>query len=245
MASFIAAASSRSSHGISMIPFFIYYSMFGFQRIGDLIWAAGDMRCRGFLLGGTAGRTTLAGEGLQHRPGLAALVAEHQRPAGIPPRQQPVQLLRRQNLWRVQPPGLLGGLDGDRLQARHIGVVGVGAAGDRQPHPPGPQFRRLLDNCFQPPPLDQCDDQVQVRPEVLRPQLLLQPQPAAALGHLHQPRRPFPVAAVEQRHHIAHRLPHHRGEVPGLVRRGGDLGGHGQGVGNEKPDHDAEVSVYR
>jgi pyruvate dehydrogenase E1 component len=75
MASFIAAGSSRSSHGISMIPFFIYYSMFGFQRIGDLIWAAGDMRCRGFLLGGTAGRTTLAGEGLQHQDGNSHLNA--------------------------------------------------------------------------------------------------------------------------------------------------------------------------
>ncbi len=69
MASFIAAATAHSSHGVPMIPFFIYYSMFGFQRIGDLIWAAGDMRCRGFLLGGTAGRTTLAGEGLQHQDG--------------------------------------------------------------------------------------------------------------------------------------------------------------------------------
>ena len=75
MSSFIAAGSSRSSHGVSMIPFFIYYSMFGFQRIGDLIWAAGDMRCRGFLLGGTAGRTTLAGEGLQHQDGNSLLYA--------------------------------------------------------------------------------------------------------------------------------------------------------------------------
>ena len=75
MASYIAAGTSHSSHGISMIPFFIYYSMFGFQRIGDLIWAAGDMRCRGFLLGGTAGRTTLAGEGLQHQDGNSHLYA--------------------------------------------------------------------------------------------------------------------------------------------------------------------------
>ncbi len=75
MASFIAAASAHSSHGVPMIPFFIYYSMFGFQRIGDLIWAAGDMRCRGFLLGGTAGRTTLAGEGLQHQDGNSHLTA--------------------------------------------------------------------------------------------------------------------------------------------------------------------------
>jgi pyruvate dehydrogenase E1 component len=75
MSSFIAAGSSRSSHGLSMIPFFIYYSMFGFQRIGDLLWAAGDMRCRGFVLGGTAGRTTLAGEGLQHQDGNSHLTA--------------------------------------------------------------------------------------------------------------------------------------------------------------------------
>jgi pyruvate dehydrogenase E1 component len=75
MSSFIAAASSYSSHGISMIPLFIYYSMFGFQRIGDLLWAAGDMRCRGFVLGGTAGRTTLAGEGLQHQDGNSQLNA--------------------------------------------------------------------------------------------------------------------------------------------------------------------------
>ena len=75
MSSFIAAATAHSSHGVNMIPFFIYYSMFGFQRIGDLIWAAGDMRCRGFVLGGTAGRTTLAGEGLQHQDGNSHLSA--------------------------------------------------------------------------------------------------------------------------------------------------------------------------
>ena len=73
MSSFIAAGASQSSHGVSMIPFFIYYSMFGFQRIGDLLWAAGDMRSRGFVLGGTAGRTTLAGEGLQHQDGNSHL----------------------------------------------------------------------------------------------------------------------------------------------------------------------------
>ena len=67
--SWIAAASAYSSHGVTTIPFFIFYSMFGFQRVGDLAWAAGDMRCRGFLIGGTAGRTTLNGEGLQHQDG--------------------------------------------------------------------------------------------------------------------------------------------------------------------------------
>ncbi len=75
MSSWIAAATAYSNHGVSMIPFYIYYSMFGFQRIGDLAWAAGDMQARGFLLGGTAGRTTLAGEGLQHQDGHSHLMA--------------------------------------------------------------------------------------------------------------------------------------------------------------------------
>ena len=75
MSSFIAAGTAYATHGVNMIPFFIYYSMFGFQRIGDLIWAAADSRTRGFLLGGTAGRTTLAGEGLQHQDGNSHLFA--------------------------------------------------------------------------------------------------------------------------------------------------------------------------
>ncbi|MCP5365847.1 MAG: pyruvate dehydrogenase (acetyl-transferring), homodimeric type, partial [Hyphomicrobiales bacterium] len=73
--SWIAAGTSYSNHDIQMIPFYVYYSMFGFQRIGDLCWAAGDMQARGFLMGGTAGRTTLAGEGLQHQDGHSHLVA--------------------------------------------------------------------------------------------------------------------------------------------------------------------------
>ncbi len=75
MCSFIAAGTSYANHGINTIPFYIYYSMFGFQRIGDLIWAAADQRCRGFLVGGTAGRTTLAGEGLQHQDGHSHVLA--------------------------------------------------------------------------------------------------------------------------------------------------------------------------
>jgi pyruvate dehydrogenase E1 component len=75
MSSFIAAGTAYATHGINTIPFFIFYSMFGLQRIGDLVWAAGDSRCRGFLLGGTAGRTTLAGEGLQHQDGNSHLRA--------------------------------------------------------------------------------------------------------------------------------------------------------------------------
>ncbi len=75
MSSFIAAGTAYATHGVNTIPFYIYYSMFGFQRVGDLIWAAADMRARGFLLGGTAGRTTLNGEGLQHQDGHSHLIA--------------------------------------------------------------------------------------------------------------------------------------------------------------------------
>jgi pyruvate dehydrogenase E1 component len=75
MSSFIAAGTAYATHGVNMIPFFIYYSMFGFQRVGDFIWAAADSRARGFLLGGTAGRTTLAGEGLQHQDGHSHVLA--------------------------------------------------------------------------------------------------------------------------------------------------------------------------
>ena len=75
MSSFIAAGTAYSTHGINMIPFFIYYSMFGLQRVGDLAWAAGDIGAKGFLIGGTAGRTTLNGEGLQHQDGHSHLLA--------------------------------------------------------------------------------------------------------------------------------------------------------------------------
>ena len=75
MCDWMAAATSYSTHGVPMIPFYIFYSMFGFQRVGDLAWAAGDMRARGFLLGGTAGRTTLNGEGLQHEDGHSQIMS--------------------------------------------------------------------------------------------------------------------------------------------------------------------------
>ncbi len=75
LSSWLAAATAYSAHGVPMLPFYIYYSIFGFQRVGDLIWAAADSRARGFLVGGTAGRTTLAGEGLQHQDGSSHLVA--------------------------------------------------------------------------------------------------------------------------------------------------------------------------
>ena len=75
ISSFIAAGTAYATHGVNTIPFFIFYSMFGLQRVGDLIWLAGDMRCRGFLVGATAGRTTLSGEGLQHEDGNSHLLA--------------------------------------------------------------------------------------------------------------------------------------------------------------------------
>ena len=74
-AAWMSAGSSYSTNGLAMIPFYIYYSMFGFQRIGDLAWAAGDMQCQGFLIGATSGRTTLNGEGLQHQDGHSHLLA--------------------------------------------------------------------------------------------------------------------------------------------------------------------------
>ena len=73
--SWIAAGTAYANHGVQLIPFYIFYSMFGFQRIGDLAWAAGDCRTRGFLIGGTSGRTTLAGEGLQHQDGHSHLIS--------------------------------------------------------------------------------------------------------------------------------------------------------------------------
>lgn len=79
MASFVAAGTAYANVGINMIPFYTYYSMFGFQRVGDLIWLAGDSRCKGFLCGGTSGRTTLNGEGLQHQDGHSQLIA-----SGVP-----------------------------------------------------------------------------------------------------------------------------------------------------------------
>ncbi|HJQ63260.1 MAG TPA: pyruvate dehydrogenase (acetyl-transferring), homodimeric type, partial [Burkholderiales bacterium] len=75
MSSWIAAAASYSTHGVPMLPFYVFYSMFGFQRVGDFIWAAADSRARGFLIGATAGRTTLSGEGLQHQDGTSQLIA--------------------------------------------------------------------------------------------------------------------------------------------------------------------------
>ena len=88
MASFTAAGTAYATRGVPMVPFFIFYSMFGFQRVGDLIWAAADAQAKGFLLGATAGRTTLLGEGLQHQDGhslvLASTVPDRARPTTRP-----------------------------------------------------------------------------------------------------------------------------------------------------------------
>ncbi len=81
MASFTAAGTAYANYGVPMIPFYIYYSMFGYQRVGDLVWAFGDSRGKGFLIGGTAGRTTLTGEGLQHTTGTARCSSAWFRPA--------------------------------------------------------------------------------------------------------------------------------------------------------------------
>lgn len=75
MASFLSAGTAYAVHGVPTIPFYVFYSIFGFQRVGDMIWACGDMLCKGFLLGGTSGRTTLNGEGVQHQDGHSQLVA--------------------------------------------------------------------------------------------------------------------------------------------------------------------------
>ena len=82
---------SYANHGVPMIPFYIYYSMFGFQRVGDLAWAAGDSRARGFLLGGTAGRTTLNGEGLQHEDGHSHCCPRRSRTASPTTRPTPTR----------------------------------------------------------------------------------------------------------------------------------------------------------
>ncbi len=99
LASWTAAATSHSTHGLTMLPFFIYYSMFGFQRVGDLIWAAADQRSRGFLVGATAGRTTLGGEGLQHQDGHSHLVVFFY-----------LTVMNQNHPQPSQPPGLEAGV---------------------------------------------------------------------------------------------------------------------------------------
>jgi len=96
LASWVAAATSYSTHGLAMLPMYIYYSIFGFQRVGDESWAAADSRSRGFLFGATAGRTTLSGEGLQHQDGTSHLVAStipNCRATSIPSRRSSVKLV--------------------------------------------------------------------------------------------------------------------------------------------------------
>jgi hypothetical protein len=125
MSSFIAAGTAYANHGVNTIPFYIYYSMFGFQRVGDLIWAAGDSRTRGFLLGGTAGRTTLAGEGLQHQDGTATSVSPAIRTASRTIRRSPTSWPSSSRRASADVPGA-----GARLLLRHRDERAVRDAAD-------------------------------------------------------------------------------------------------------------------
>ena len=116
MCSWMAAGTAYSNHGVNMVPFYIFYSMFGFQRIGDFCWAAGDMQARGFLIGGTAGRTTLAGEGLQHQDGHSQLVRVDDPELR---RLRPVLCLRARGDRAGRPEAHVPGA-GARLLLRHL-----------------------------------------------------------------------------------------------------------------------------
>ncbi len=148
---------------------------------------------------------------------IARFVAEHKPPARLPRIQQPIQLLRLDNLRYVQPPGLLGGFHGDGLQPRQLHMVGIGAPGLRQANPPHAQFGGLLDGELQRPALDHRQHQLQVRPRHLRSNLRHRLQQAGAFGHLGQAHAPFPVAAIEGQDFTAHGQAHHLGQVAELV----------------------------
>ena len=106
MASFTAAGTAYANYRVPMIPFFIYYSMFGFQRIGDMIWAFADSRGKGFLMGGTAGRTTLLGEGLQHQDGHSHRALEHR--SHLPQLRSGVRVRDRRHRAGRHPPHVSG-----------------------------------------------------------------------------------------------------------------------------------------
>jgi pyruvate dehydrogenase E1 component len=135
MASFIAAATSYATHGVPMVPFFTCYSMFGFQRVGDLIWQAGDARARGFLLGATAGRTTLLGEGLQHQDGHSLLLASaHPTVEAYDPAfAYEVAEIVRHGLWRMYGPD-----DPDRPNDDRDVVYYLTLYNENHPMPPKP-----------------------------------------------------------------------------------------------------------
>jgi pyruvate dehydrogenase E1 component len=159
LSSWTAAATSYSTHGLAMLPFYIYYSMFGFQRVGDLIWAAADQRARGFLIGATAGRTTLGGEGLQHQDGSSHLVAatvpncraydpatagrarRHPRPRHArDARRAEGRLLLRHGDEREHRPAVAACRGARRRLARHVPVPRVHF--DGEPARPAPRLGR-------------------------------------------------------------------------------------------------------
>jgi pyruvate dehydrogenase E1 component len=138
MCSWMAAGTAYANHGINMVPFYIFYSMFGFQRVGDFIWAAGDLQTRGFLLGATAGRTTLAGEGLQHQDGHSQLLASTVPNCRSydPTFAYELAVIIHDGLRRMFVDGEHGVLlrHGDERELRHAGD----ARGRRAGHPEGP-----------------------------------------------------------------------------------------------------------
>ena len=153
--SFIAAGTAYATHGINIIPFYIFYSMFGFQRVGDLIWAAGDMRAKGFFLGGTAGRTTLNGEG-SAAPGRPQprRRTEHSQPQGVRSRLR----LRaggdhprrhRPHVRQAGEPVLLP--DGDERELRHAGDAGGSGGGHPARHLPAGRRARRRRQAARPP----------------------------------------------------------------------------------------------
>jgi pyruvate dehydrogenase E1 component len=137
MASFIAAGTAYSTFDINMVPFFFFYSMFGFQRIGDMIWAAGDIQARGFLLGATAGRTTLAGEGLQHQDGNSHILAlpNPSLLAYDPAFAFEIAVIVREGLRRMLEEGEKPGLLSDHHQ--RILPMPAMPAGTQRGHPQG------------------------------------------------------------------------------------------------------------
>ena len=141
IASWVAAGTSYSTNGLAMLPFYIFYSMFGFQRVGDLLWAAADSRTRGFLLGATAGRTTLSGEGLQHEDGTSHLIAS------TVPNCRAYDPCYAHELAVIVEHGMRRMLTEQRDEFYYVTVMNENYA---QPSAPGPKAAR--DASLEPPP---------------------------------------------------------------------------------------------